>query len=94
MFISRCFFMHSFQVSLILPESTEIWLIDYMLYVLFQIPGNDQLFYGDSSYSQELVSISNLAAQKLVDAIQREPSSVSMIVDGFRDYYNGLISCT
>ncbi|XP_056163960.1 uncharacterized protein LOC115666138 isoform X2 [Syzygium oleosum] len=43
----------------------------------FGIPGNDQLFYGDSSYSQELVSISNLAAQKLVDAIQREPSSVA-----------------
>ncbi|XP_039171623.1 VPS35 endosomal protein sorting factor-like isoform X4 [Eucalyptus grandis] len=43
----------------------------------FGIPGNDQLFYGDSSYSQELLSISNLAAQKLVDAIQQEPSSVA-----------------
>ncbi|XP_048130945.1 VPS35 endosomal protein sorting factor-like isoform X2 [Rhodamnia argentea] len=41
----------------------------------FGIPGNDQLFYGDSSYSQELASISQLAVQKLVDVIQWEHSS-------------------
>ncbi|KAL5548438.1 hypothetical protein UlMin_003669 [Ulmus minor] len=40
-----------------------------------KVPGNDHLFYGDSSYSNELASLSNLALQHLVDSIQQEPSS-------------------
>ncbi|MED6218342.1 hypothetical protein PIB30_025917 [Stylosanthes scabra] len=39
-----------------------------------QIPGNDLLFYGDSSYKQELVSLSKLVLENLLGAIQQEPS--------------------
>ncbi|KAL1307448.1 UPF0505 protein C16orf62 homolog isoform X1 [Arachis ipaensis] len=39
-----------------------------------QIPGNDLLFYGDSSYKQELVSLTKLVLENLLRAIQQEPS--------------------
>ncbi|KAF5478943.1 hypothetical protein F2P56_005464 [Juglans regia] len=39
-----------------------------------QIFGNDLLFFGDSSYLHELVSLSEFVLQNLVDSIQKEPS--------------------
>ncbi|KAI4306118.1 hypothetical protein L6164_029425 [Bauhinia variegata] len=42
-----------------------------------EIPGNDKLYYGDSSYKQELVSLSKLVLDNLVDVIQKEPSQVA-----------------
>ncbi|XP_062077629.1 uncharacterized protein LOC133782367 isoform X3 [Humulus lupulus] len=42
-----------------------------------KVLGNDYLFYGDLSYSHELVSLSKLILQDLVDSIQQEPSSVA-----------------
>ncbi|KAJ1389541.1 Vacuolar protein sorting-associated protein 35 [Sesbania bispinosa] len=39
-----------------------------------QIPGNDTLYYGDSSYKQELVSLSKLVLENLLSAVQQEPS--------------------
>ncbi|KAL2582623.1 hypothetical protein AAZV13_14G020000 [Glycine max] len=42
-----------------------------------QIPGNDMLYYGDSSYNQELVSLSKLVLENLLSAVQQEPSQVS-----------------
>ncbi|KAK9269621.1 hypothetical protein L1049_001398 [Liquidambar formosana] len=39
-----------------------------------EIFGNDLLFFGDPSYSQELVSLSEFVLQNLVDIIQQEPS--------------------
>ncbi|XP_062169549.1 uncharacterized protein LOC133875428 isoform X2 [Alnus glutinosa] len=39
-----------------------------------EIFGNDLLFFGDSSYLLELVSLSESVLQNLVDAIQQEPS--------------------
>ncbi|KAK7320363.1 hypothetical protein VNO77_29773 [Canavalia gladiata] len=42
-----------------------------------QIPGNDMLYYGDSSYSQELVSLSKLVLENLLCAVQQEPSQAA-----------------
>ncbi|KAL2582628.1 hypothetical protein AAZV13_14G020000 [Glycine max] len=42
-----------------------------------QIPGNDMLYYGDSSYNQELVSLSKLVLENLLSAVQQEPSQLS-----------------
>ncbi|XP_059443996.1 uncharacterized protein LOC132175919 isoform X2 [Corylus avellana] len=39
-----------------------------------EIFGNDLLFFGDSSYLHELVSLSKSVLQSLVDAIEKEPS--------------------
>ncbi|TKY57323.1 UPF0505 protein C16orf6 [Spatholobus suberectus] len=39
-----------------------------------QIPGNDMLYYGDSSYNQELGSLSKLVLENLLSAVQQEPS--------------------
>ncbi|KAK7276870.1 hypothetical protein RIF29_18016 [Crotalaria pallida] len=39
-----------------------------------QIPGNDMLYYGDSSYKQELVSLSKLVLENLLSAVQQERS--------------------
>lgn len=44
-----------------------------------QVLGNDYLYYGDSSYLHELASLAKLVLEHLVDSIQQEPSSVSMI---------------
>lgn len=35
------------------------------------------LYYGDSSYNQELVSLSKLVLENLLSAVQQEPSQVS-----------------
>ena len=43
-----------------------------------QIPGNDLLFFGDSSYLRELVSFAEYVLQNLVDTIQQEPLQVTM----------------
>ncbi|KAH1092742.1 hypothetical protein GLYMA_14G021300v4 [Glycine max] len=42
-----------------------------------QIPGNDMLYYGDSSYNQELVSLSKLVLENLLSAVQQEPSQAA-----------------
>ncbi|XP_050246843.1 uncharacterized protein LOC126694549 isoform X1 [Quercus robur] len=42
-----------------------------------EIPGNDLLFFGDSSYLRELVSFAEYVLQNLVDTIQQEPSQVA-----------------
>ncbi|KAL2316727.1 hypothetical protein Fmac_030603 [Flemingia macrophylla] len=42
-----------------------------------QIPGNDLLYYGDSSYNQELVSLSKLVLENLLSAVQQEPSQAA-----------------
>lgn len=42
-----------------------------------QVPGNDMLYYGDSSYNQELVSLSKLVLDNLVSAVQQEPSQAA-----------------
>ncbi|XP_044480941.1 VPS35 endosomal protein-sorting factor-like isoform X2 [Mangifera indica] len=39
-----------------------------------EIPGNDLLFYGDSSYIEELASFSDGVLKNLVEAIEQEPS--------------------
>ncbi|XP_058761026.1 uncharacterized protein LOC131634379 isoform X2 [Vicia villosa] len=39
-----------------------------------QIPGNDMLYYGDSSYKQELDSLSKVVLENLLCAVQQEPS--------------------
>ncbi|XP_019456612.1 PREDICTED: UPF0505 protein C16orf62 homolog isoform X1 [Lupinus angustifolius] len=39
-----------------------------------QIPSNDTLYYGDSSYKQELVSLSKLVLENLISAVQQEGS--------------------
>ncbi|KAK7371999.1 hypothetical protein VNO80_05366 [Phaseolus coccineus] len=39
-----------------------------------QILGNDMLYYGDSSYNQELVSLSKLVLENLLSTVQQEPS--------------------
>ncbi|XP_027329733.1 UPF0505 protein C16orf62 homolog isoform X3 [Abrus precatorius] len=41
------------------------------------IPGNDMLYYGDSSYYQELVSLSRLVLENLLGAVQQEPSQAA-----------------
>ncbi|RDY10057.1 hypothetical protein CR513_05484, partial [Mucuna pruriens] len=41
------------------------------------IPGNDMLYYGDSSYNQELVSLCNLVLENLLSAVQQEPSQAA-----------------
>ncbi|KAM6553777.1 hypothetical protein CsatB_014539 [Cannabis sativa] len=41
-----------------------------------KVLGNDCLFYGDLSYSHELLSLSKLILQDLVDSVQQEPSLV------------------
>ena len=43
-----------------------------------QILGNDLLFFGDSSYLQDLVSLSEFVLKELCDVIQQEPSQVTM----------------
>lgn len=43
-----------------------------------QIIGNDLLFFGDSSYKNELVSWSQLVVGELVDAIEQESSQVGI----------------
>lgn len=50
-----------------------------MYFSPFQIPGNDMLYYGDSSYKQELVSLSKLVLENLICAVQQEPSQVSSV---------------
>ncbi|XP_061342230.1 uncharacterized protein LOC133288485 isoform X2 [Gastrolobium bilobum] len=42
-----------------------------------QIPGNDMLYYEDSSYKQELVSLSKLVLENLLSAVQQEPSQAA-----------------
>ncbi|KAJ0102793.1 hypothetical protein Patl1_04144 [Pistacia atlantica] len=42
-----------------------------------EIPGNDLLFYGDSSYVEELASFSEDVLKNLVDAIEQEPSTAA-----------------
>ncbi|ESW14309.1 hypothetical protein PHAVU_008G270200 [Phaseolus vulgaris] len=42
-----------------------------------QILGNDMLYYGDSSYNQELVSLSKLVLENLLSAVQQEPSQAA-----------------
>ncbi|XP_020240319.1 VPS35 endosomal protein sorting factor-like isoform X2 [Cajanus cajan] len=42
-----------------------------------QIPGNNILYYGDSSYNQELVSLSKPVLENLLSAIQQEPSQAA-----------------
>ncbi|XP_052735899.1 uncharacterized protein LOC108338455 isoform X3 [Vigna angularis] len=42
-----------------------------------QTPGNDMLYYGDSSYNQELVSLSKLVLENLLSAVQQEPSQAA-----------------
>ncbi|XP_065862426.1 uncharacterized protein [Euphorbia lathyris] len=39
-----------------------------------EILGNDMLFYGDSSYLQELISLSNYVLENLVNSVEQEPS--------------------
>ncbi|XP_068666819.1 uncharacterized protein [Aristolochia californica] len=41
-----------------------------------EVMGNDLLFFGESSYFQELVSISSYVLQNLIDEVQQEPSPV------------------
>lgn len=43
-----------------------------------QLLGNDVLFFGDSSYLHELASFCEFVLQNLVDAIQQEPSKVTI----------------
>ncbi|KAK7847412.1 upf0505 protein c16orf62 like protein, partial [Quercus suber] len=42
-----------------------------------EIPGNDLLFFGDSSYLRELVSFAEYVLQNLVDTVQQEPSQAA-----------------
>ncbi|KAK7300034.1 hypothetical protein RJT34_10865 [Clitoria ternatea] len=42
-----------------------------------QIPGNDILYYGNSTYNQELVSLSKLVLENLISAVQQEPSQAA-----------------
>ncbi|KAF3453419.1 hypothetical protein FNV43_RR03859 [Rhamnella rubrinervis] len=42
-----------------------------------KVLGNDHLFFGDSSYSNELTLLAKYVVQNLVDAIQQEPSSAA-----------------
>ncbi|KAK2454629.1 VPS35 endosomal protein sorting factor [Trifolium repens] len=42
-----------------------------------QIPGNDMLYYGDSSYKKELVSLSKVVLDNLLCAVQQEPSQAA-----------------
>ncbi|XP_058095163.1 uncharacterized protein LOC131240743 isoform X2 [Magnolia sinica] len=42
-----------------------------------EVVSNDQLFFGEPSYSQELVSISSFALQNVVDGIQQESSTAA-----------------
>ncbi|WCJ32961.1 VPS35 endosomal protein-sorting factor-like [Euphorbia peplus] len=42
-----------------------------------EILGNDMLFYGDSSYVQELISLSNCVLENLVNSIEQEPSKAA-----------------
>ncbi|XP_058751934.1 uncharacterized protein LOC131625036 isoform X1 [Vicia villosa] len=42
-----------------------------------QIPGNDMLYYGDSSYKQELDSLSKVVLENLLCAVQQEPSQAA-----------------
>ncbi|OMP04384.1 Vacuolar protein sorting-associated protein 35 [Corchorus olitorius] len=41
-----------------------------------EVPGNDLLFFGDSSYVHELLSLTESVLQNLVDVIELEPSRV------------------
>lgn len=41
-----------------------------------QVVGNDELFFGEPSYFQQLVAISSSILQNLVEAIQQEPLNV------------------
>lgn len=43
-----------------------------------QIMGNDVLFFGDSSYVRELLSLTESVLQNLVDIIEQEPSRVNL----------------
>lgn len=57
-----------------------IYKLNFGLYLLFvQIIGNDLLFFGDSSYKQELVSCSQLVLSELLDAIEQESSQVKLL---------------
>ncbi|XP_073223706.1 uncharacterized protein [Cicer arietinum] len=42
-----------------------------------EIPGNDMLYYGDSSYKQELVSLSKVVLENLICVVQQEPSKTA-----------------
>ncbi|WVY89214.1 hypothetical protein V8G54_034728 [Vigna mungo] len=42
-----------------------------------ETPGNDMLYYGDSSYNQELASLSKLVLENLLSAVQQEPSQAA-----------------
>ncbi|GAV81964.1 Vps35 domain-containing protein [Cephalotus follicularis] len=42
-----------------------------------EILGNDFLFFGDSSYIQDLLSLAEIVLQNLVDAIEQEPSQAA-----------------
>jgi hypothetical protein len=42
-----------------------------------EIIGNELLFFGDSSYKQELVSCTQLVLSELLDAIEQESSQIS-----------------
>lgn len=44
-----------------------------------QIIGNELLFFGDSSYKQELVSCTQLVLSELLDAIEQESSQVKLL---------------
>ena len=49
-----------------------------MFHFLWQIMGNDLLFFGDSSYMHELLSLAESVLQNLVDVIEQEPSQVNI----------------
>ncbi|XP_057441139.1 uncharacterized protein LOC130733086 isoform X2 [Lotus japonicus] len=42
-----------------------------------QVPGNDMLYYGDSSYKQELVSLSKLVLENLLSVVKQEATQLS-----------------
>lgn len=48
-----------------------------MYFFPFQVPGNDMLYYGDSSYKQELVSLSKLVLENLLSVVKQEATQVS-----------------
>lgn len=50
--------------------------IYFMATNALQILGNDLLFFGDSTYLQDLVSLSEYVLKELNDVIQQEPSQV------------------
>ena len=66
------FLMAESKSKLVLKKEFE------MYFFCVQIIGNDLLFFGDSSYKNELVSWTQLVVGELVDAIEQESSQVGI----------------